>query len=224
MLFLAVFCGFLAEYQLEQTIEHHREEQYVTSLINDIRSDTSAAQQVINDFKMRYPHLDSLVNSFEDAMNGNSEVFYRNRGAHRAFEDFHLSDGTMQQLKNAGGLRLIRSKKAVDSISMYDAFSKDVIQEQINLSNNVFHKVWDLEIQCIDYLKIDKLLAEFKKTNKTPAPGYIFSTKDYQKLNQYYAKLKSLRNSFPAWIEHLEQLKAKGVRLITTLKKEYDIE
>ena len=25
MLFLAVFCGFLAEYQLEHTIEHNRE-------------------------------------------------------------------------------------------------------------------------------------------------------------------------------------------------------
>ena len=28
MLFLAVFCGFLAEYQLEHTIEHRKEKQY----------------------------------------------------------------------------------------------------------------------------------------------------------------------------------------------------
>jgi len=29
MLFLAVFCGFLAEYKLEHIIEHQREEQYI---------------------------------------------------------------------------------------------------------------------------------------------------------------------------------------------------
>ena len=31
MLFLAVFCGFLAEYQLEHTIEKDREKQYIRS-------------------------------------------------------------------------------------------------------------------------------------------------------------------------------------------------
>ncbi len=32
MLFLAVFCGFLAEYKLEHTIENQREKKYVYSL------------------------------------------------------------------------------------------------------------------------------------------------------------------------------------------------
>ncbi|MCF8429930.1 MAG: hypothetical protein K9G64_07335, partial [Bacteroidia bacterium] len=35
MLFMAVFCGFLAEYQLEHKIEKEREIQYIYSLIND---------------------------------------------------------------------------------------------------------------------------------------------------------------------------------------------
>ena len=29
MLFLAVFCGFLAKYKLEQTIERHKEKEYM---------------------------------------------------------------------------------------------------------------------------------------------------------------------------------------------------
>jgi hypothetical protein len=33
MLFLAVFCGFLAEYQLEHIIEHQREKEYARALI-----------------------------------------------------------------------------------------------------------------------------------------------------------------------------------------------
>lgn len=39
MLFLAVFCGFLAEYQLEHKIESDREKQYVVSMIADINED-----------------------------------------------------------------------------------------------------------------------------------------------------------------------------------------
>ena len=40
MLFLAVFCGFLAEYQLEHKIEKNRENEYVRSLIKDFEYDT----------------------------------------------------------------------------------------------------------------------------------------------------------------------------------------
>ena len=35
MLFLAVFCGFLAEYKLEHVIEQKREKQFIKSLIED---------------------------------------------------------------------------------------------------------------------------------------------------------------------------------------------
>ena len=40
MLFLAVFCGFLAEYQLEHKIEKDRENQFLTSLISDLQDDS----------------------------------------------------------------------------------------------------------------------------------------------------------------------------------------
>ncbi|MDQ3552516.1 MAG: hypothetical protein M3413_13430, partial [Bacteroidota bacterium] len=40
MLFLAVFLGFLAEYQLEHIVENNREEQYIKSFIEDLKADT----------------------------------------------------------------------------------------------------------------------------------------------------------------------------------------
>ncbi len=42
MLFLAVFCGFLAEYQLEHKIEKERERDYIKSLIADLKEVRSA--------------------------------------------------------------------------------------------------------------------------------------------------------------------------------------
>ena len=39
MLFLAVFCGFLAEYKLEHVIENQREETLMQSLVDDLNAD-----------------------------------------------------------------------------------------------------------------------------------------------------------------------------------------
>ena len=41
MLFLAVFCGFLAENQREHYVEHQREKQFMTSMVEDLQKDTS---------------------------------------------------------------------------------------------------------------------------------------------------------------------------------------
>jgi len=47
MLFLAVFCGFLAEYKLEHTIENQREKKYVYSLIEDLKADTADLESYV---------------------------------------------------------------------------------------------------------------------------------------------------------------------------------
>lgn len=40
MLFLAVVCGMLAEYYLENRIERHREHEFVESMVQDLKEDT----------------------------------------------------------------------------------------------------------------------------------------------------------------------------------------
>ena len=47
MLFLAVFCGFLAENQREHFIEHQREKKFIRSLIRDLKADTARLQTYI---------------------------------------------------------------------------------------------------------------------------------------------------------------------------------
>jgi hypothetical protein len=47
MLFLAVFCGFLAEYQLEHKIEKDRELQYIRSLYEDLKENDKMFSQVL---------------------------------------------------------------------------------------------------------------------------------------------------------------------------------
>ncbi|MBK8831294.1 MAG: hypothetical protein IPN60_10630 [Saprospiraceae bacterium] len=51
MLFLAVFCGFLAEYQLEHKIERDRGKQYTYSFYEDLLTDSSHFNDLIIRFQ-----------------------------------------------------------------------------------------------------------------------------------------------------------------------------
>jgi len=62
MLFLAVFCGFLAEYKLEHTIERNREKQFITTLIEDLKSDTAQLTEVIP-YKKRKEKMSVTTNN-----------------------------------------------------------------------------------------------------------------------------------------------------------------
>lgn len=47
MLFLAVFCGFLAENQREHMVEHVREKQYMQSMVEDLALDSAYFSRTI---------------------------------------------------------------------------------------------------------------------------------------------------------------------------------
>ena len=104
MLFLAVFCGFLAEYQLEHKIERDREIQYVRSLINDLKTDTAKLNKNINFFKSQHLSQDTILKTLPLIKDGFNQRFVDNFWAFTGFTDFIYTDATIQQLKNSGGL------------------------------------------------------------------------------------------------------------------------
>src|SRR5258705_5182809 len=123
MLFLAVFCGFLAEYQLEHMIEHNKEKEYMRSMVEDLAQDTIEVNGAISRLLAHDKDIDSLLNLLELPISNDKnylkklyELHYHNMGVEAAL----FSQRTMSQLKNAGGLRLIRHKNIADSITLYD--------------------------------------------------------------------------------------------------------
>ena len=119
MLFLAVFCGFLAEYQWEHTIEHNRERQFITTLVEDLKSDTAQLQSNVNYRKSRERMCDSLIIYLSDHKNKGNDIYFYARNLSRP-QYFSPNDRTLQQLKNSGGLRLIRNLRVSDNIMSYD--------------------------------------------------------------------------------------------------------
>ncbi|HTE29987.1 MAG TPA: hypothetical protein VK666_06420 [Chryseolinea sp.] len=122
MLFLAVFCGFLAEYQLEHVIEHQREKQYMQSFIYDLENDTTNLNYGFPRKDERLDAVDSVFRYFE--MNPNVTkipgAIYRAMQRTTWDRAYRRNSTTIDQLRNAGGMRLIRKRIVADSIAAYD--------------------------------------------------------------------------------------------------------
>jgi len=121
MLFLAVFCGFMAENQREHMIEHKREKQFVTSLINDLRLDMAWLDTVANSASTKIQNIDSVLLVLTEQNKNDIPVKtyqYLRRAEIQVM--FFPNNGTITQLKKSGGMRLIRKRIAVDSMENYD--------------------------------------------------------------------------------------------------------
>lgn len=227
MLFLAVFCGFLAEYQLEHVIEHQRENTYISSMIDDAKKDTTEIVKAIQTNNERILHLDSLADiclNYSDSKVADIE-FYK----HYIYGLYHpafitLTERTILQLKNAGGMRLIRNKSSADSIIIYDGMSKKLADQQAYY-----------ELYQNNSISLAVKIFNFQKFGFGASGQKL---KDYSKANEYFKlisndnnQLKELGNTILVYegvVAYYNTLlletKEHATQLIITLKKEYHID
>ena len=152
MLFLAVFCGFLAEYQLEHQIEKDRERQYIHSILEDLREDTVVLTDNINEFNGHLTRNDTLIRLLNSPgiKDHGSDLYYLGRRASRSVR-LAIHDATIQQLKNSGGMRLIRNQKVSKAVIEYynrlvfidylQAIAFNEADEYRKMAIDVFHPV-----------------------------------------------------------------------------------
>ena len=69
MLFLAVFCGFLAENQREHMVEHAREKQYMQSMLVDLAADTARFDRGVPLREARIRSIDTVFMFFNSSHN-----------------------------------------------------------------------------------------------------------------------------------------------------------
>jgi len=226
MLFLAVFCGFLAEYQLEHVIEHRRENQYMRSLVEDLKNDIANLNAGFPLKAQRLMAIDSVLKFFgsnPDAKIISGTVYKHMR---RSIWDRHYrrNSTTIDQLKNAGGLRLIRKNNVRDSIAAYDLewqraeFWREgyfTLQQEAKM---LIQKIVSAKDLIPHYLGV----SGFQYDRDVPDSINIHINNEY--LNEFLnlsADQKITTNQDKDGYHDIEQT---AERLIELIKKEYELE
>jgi hypothetical protein len=113
MLFLAVFCGFLAEYQLEHVIEHQREKEYANALYTELSDDSTVAANKLSNRLDKEKDMDYLSSYFRDSsLTDLPKKFYPAYTTSLYLINtytFEPKDGILNQLKNSGSMRYFKS-------------------------------------------------------------------------------------------------------------------
>ena len=223
MLFLAVFCGFLAEYKLEQTIERHREKEYILSMIDDLKVDTSniTTHAIFRSDRRRRMDSLSLLLRQPDYLNQTALIYYYARWVPRNTY-FYPTDRTMQQLKNAGGMRLITRKSAAEAIMAYDAQLKLVETQNYLLEQEVVTRFLNMMTPLFNGHVLDDMYGDllFIKPNGNPA----LLTNEKRLINELASQLHFVKsvNNRNSYFEN--KLKSQATSTIHILKKEYHLD
>jgi hypothetical protein len=220
MLFFAVFCGFLAEYFLEHTIEHKREKQFIGSMIKDLKDDTGRIAKVFEFNKKQVVGIDSLL-----------KILYRKNLhpdtidlVHRLYSDYALNyervvfnNRTLSQLKNSGGMRLIRNQSVSDSIMNYDARIQNC-----DLQFEVVREAWTEESNFS--FQIFDLGSVFMHDQYAPGTKRTFISTDSKIMTAYASRLLMFGAVVNGYAVNIDAQKQLAIRLISYLEKQYHLD
>ena len=225
MLFLAVFCGFMAENFREHQIEHKREKEYITSLIKDVELDTASLQLSSNVREKYITYFDSLVLLLKQNDKSKlNDIYFYARFLGRITE-FKYHDRTIQQLKNSGSLRLIRNKKAADSITIYDNEAVKLILNQQDIERNLRNDILYNNTGKIlnGYVWNDMADTSNKATISRISSNPSLQTTDTKLINEFVIKVVYLKTAYRLTNGNIEETITAAENLLSFLKKEYHL-
>jgi len=225
MLFLAVFCGFLAENQREHMVENKREKEFMQSLIEDLQTDTANLRRVMELGQLVRTRLENLISFLNNESSKDSAVqlYELNNRVSRVVK-IDFEDRTSSQLKNAGNMRLIRNRSVADSIRSY--WSRIKSMEDISsrleemrikagdISAQIFHNKYIRLSDPQHPIRSDIfILPDAKLINDDPQLLALYA-------NRRQFALTVLNN----YINGMEYTKTDATNLIELIKEKYHLE
>ena len=163
MIFIAVSMGFIAENIRENISDSAKEKEYMISLVNDLKNDIISIKTNLTIKRQGIEKADSVLSILlqKDFQNKTGEIYYFGRLLSiRSF--YYPNDGTIQQLKNAGGFRYIKKRNVIDSLQRYISRTGNLLAlqelEESNLNDyrKTLNNLFDAQIfnQMYDTTKV----------------------------------------------------------------------
>lgn len=220
MLFAAVTLGFFAENQREHLIEGNREKQYMQSLFEDLRKDTTILNNLKRYDTIQTAKLDTTNKLLIDNKWGVAEIklLYRLNLKSAGTLRYNLSERTSAQLKNAGGMRLVENQELSNKISEYWVKSEN-LKEYNTFVDDLKFKAREKSYSIFDqkyYIDVSKGIV---------SENAQFLLKDNFTLTEYANRLNHINNSMKnVLLPSIDRHYKRAVELLSILKKEYKID
>ena len=230
MLFLAVFCGFLAENIRENSVERHRERDYIKLLIEDLHADTAIIHHAIPILQQYVRGLDTLIAETYANLEEKSDrrlMYYAYHHYCRTSFGVVISQRAMNQLKNSGNMRLIRNKQALEIILGIEV-SFQQFDAQTNFLNPLQKDPSGFGMKIFDFKEYQKAKGDpggdvnigeegFRKINYQP----VLNNTDPGILKEFAARVGYYRNSLSSYIFYLAGANQGFEKDINNLNKIY---
>ena len=224
MLFLAVFCGFLAEYQLEHKIEKDRAKQYISSFYQDLKTDTTELARLLAIDKNKLTVLSGVRYCYDTVLANpeTSKCLWQIIRNSLSFINLVNTERTLQQLKNAGGMRML-NKEDADSIYAYDnsirrylGFETSLLQERQTNLRNLYTELLNYPDMLVLRSGADSMMA-----NKE---DQILFSAEKKELNKLFNQLTEYTLGIRTRVAFMTRLYAFAIRMLDHLNSKYHLE
>ncbi len=227
MIFLAVTMGFFAESYREHLGDRAKEIEYMRSMVQDLRADTTEIRRSEKDFKLTCSVIDTMLTCLKSDRPDPAIINRAVSNYFWTYTGFSYNNHTVQQLKSSGNFRLVQDKAVADSILKYDNIENAFILNQYNDLKGTLMTYKNIEAKVIYYKDLNNLNTDirgFSPTDfaRTSKPAFV--TTDKELLSSYYNSLFIHEALCHTFLSSLKRTHTRAARLITFIKKEYNLE
>ncbi|MGN6246798.1 MAG: hypothetical protein ACTHNG_00495 [Ginsengibacter sp.] len=231
MIFLAVTLGFFAENIREKVTEHKRAQVYAGTMVNDLRTDTSALKAYLNYWNYASNNVDTLfqlLSKAEPSQIPSGKLYWYGLfgGAPTIFIS---NDATFQEMKSAGALSYFNNNVA-QKISQYDQLTRRmrVYDDQ---DERIFSEVRKLRSQLF-YVQFneqanDVYQANRIKPDRAKIDSFINSNPPLLSTNKtiFNQYLEMVRSRFiTSKLRNADTLLVRATAILEDLTNEYHLE
>ena len=239
MIFLAVTLGFFAENVRENITDNHKEKEYMVSMLSDVEKDTTSYNHTITSNRLLVTGTDTALNYLASNLNNFDTaqmalLYFYKYCINLSF--FHLNDGTVTQLRNNGGLRLIRNKDVVNKINVYyrenarltgqEKSISDFLNSNDKQAGEIFNYMSNKNFIDSAYLTerstYEVPLADLKQWLKPT--GSIMFTTDAKVLSSFLNNVSYNMGVMESYVVMLKAQKQAATELIKSIKENYSLQ
>ena len=230
MLFLAVFCGFLAEYTLEHKIEKDRIRKYMKDMIADLLDDTTYINTRFVYTAETVKVLDSFKhNLYSDSAFDNIPILYTQYSNYSRLLTANFNDQTITQLRSAGNLRLIDNEEIVAKLSEYWRGINELktiaerVEHRYDASQEMAFRIFNRKY-FYTHGSLDSLQKDFRLSESISHLGpMLLMTKEKNDLITFANIIDRVKGSIVRFRQGLLIQKRLAISLIILIREEYHL-